>query len=76
MKSSRKGQIVKFHTPYEDEDPNQLYLILEYIDDNKRSRVKIKALDTGFSFPPISTFLANDLVVDEVKTLELDFYLE
>jgi hypothetical protein len=76
MKPSTRGQIVKFHTPYEDEDPEQLYVILEYIEDGKRSRAKILAANTGLSFPPISLVLAEDLEVDEGQTFELDYYLE
>lgn len=76
MKPNRRGQIVKFHTPYHDEDPEQIYAIIEYIEDGSRSRAKIKALNTGLSFPPISLVLAEDLEVDEGQTFELDYYLK
>jgi hypothetical protein len=76
MKPSRRGQVVKFHTPYEDEDPEQLYVILEYIEDGCRSRAKIQAANTESSFPSISLVLAEDLEVDEGQTFELDYYLE
>jgi hypothetical protein len=76
MKPSRRGQVVKFHTPYEDEDPEQLYVVLEYIEDGKRSRAKILAANTGLPFPPISLVLVEDLEVDEGQTFELDYYLE
>jgi hypothetical protein len=76
MKPSRRGQVVKFHTPYEDEDPEQLYVILEYIEDGCRSRVKIQAANTGLSLPSISLVVAEDLEVDEGQTFELDYYLE
>lgn len=76
MKPSRRGQIVKFHTPYHDEDSEQVYIILEYIEDGKRSRVKIQAANTGLSFPPISLVLTEDLEVDESQTFELDYYLK
>ena len=76
MKPNRRGQIVKFHTPYEDEDSEQLYVILEYIEDGIRSRAKIQAANTGLSFPPISLVLVEDLEVDEVQTFQLDYYLE
>lgn len=72
MKPDRRGQIVKFHTPFEDEDPDQLYVILEYIEDGKRTRAKIMALDTGLGFPPVSVVYVRDLAVDENQTKELD----
>ncbi|OBQ57039.1 hypothetical protein JJL45_01965 [Tamlana sp. s12] len=76
MKPNRRGQIVKFHTPYHDEDPEQLYVVLEYIEDGSRSRAKIQAAGTGLSFPPVSLVLAEDLEVDEGQTFELDYYLK
>lgn len=76
MKPSRRGQIVKFHMPYEDENPEQLYLILEYIEDGCRSRAKIQALNTGLSFASISLVLAEDLEVDEGQTFKLGYYLK
>jgi hypothetical protein len=76
MKPSRRGQVVKFHSPYEDEDPEQLYVILEYIEDGYRSRATMQAANTGLSLPSISLVLAEDLEVDEGQTFELDYYLE
>ncbi|WP_377878528.1 hypothetical protein [Algibacter miyuki] len=76
MKLNRRGQIVKFHTPNHDEDPEQLYIVLEYIEDGNRSRAKIQALNTGLSFPSTSIMLVEDLEVDEGQTLELDYYLK
>tara|TARA_R110002096_G_scaffold275178_1_gene468929 strand:+ start:87 stop:338 length:252 start_codon:yes stop_codon:yes gene_type:complete len=76
MKQIRRGQIVKFHTPNHDEDPEQHYLVLEFIADGERSRVKMKTLNTGYSWPWISVVYAKDLEVDEGQTFELDYYLE
>ena len=76
MKPSRRGQIVKFHTPYEDEDPEHVYVVLEYIEDGSRSRAKIQVANTGLCFPPISLVLAEDLEVDEVQNMQLDYYQE
>ncbi|MGJ8684733.1 MAG: hypothetical protein ACSHWW_08920 [Nonlabens sp.] len=76
MNPTRKGQIAKFHTPFEDEDPEQLYVILEYIEDDLKSRVKILALETGLSFPPVSVVWAKDLIVDEIRSFELGCYLK
>lgn len=75
MKSIKRGQIVKFHTPYEDEDPEQLYVVLEVFEDDDRTRAKILALNTGLSFAPISVVYARDLEIDEINTKSLMNYL-
>lgn len=54
----KAGQIVKFHTPNQDEDPNQLYIVLEVNED----RVDIQALDTNLTFPPINRVDRDDLI--------------
>jgi hypothetical protein len=71
MKSISKGNIVKFHTPLTDENPNQLYVVLEVIEDDERPRANIQALNTGLSFPPINTVRLGDLEVVEVDTNDL-----
>ena len=42
MKPTKNGQIVRFHTPLPDENPMQLYVLLEAIFDVERPRGKIK----------------------------------
>lgn len=71
MIPTKAGQIVRFHTPLSDENPEQLYVVLEVIDDDERPRADIKALNTGLSFPPINTVRLNDLEVVEVNTQDL-----
>jgi len=71
MKPDKPGQIAKFHTPLPDENPDQLYVVLEIKDDTERPRADIKALNTGLSFPPVNTVLLNDLEVAEVDTTDL-----
>ena len=71
MRPNKIGQIAKFHTPNEDEDPNQLYVVLEIIEDDDSARADIKALDTGLSFPPINTVRLSDLEVVLVDTADL-----
>lgn len=71
MKPTKIGQVAKFHTPLSDENPNQLYVVLEIKDDDERPRVDIKALNTGLTFPPINTVNLNDLEVVEVNTTDL-----
>ena len=76
MEQIKRGQIVKFHTPNEDENPEQLYLVLEFIEDGERSRAKLKILNTGYSFPWVIVVYSRDLEVDEGQTFELDYYLK
>lgn len=71
MRPNKIGQVAKFHTPLPDENPNQLYVVLEIIEDDERPRADIKALNTGLSFPPINTVKLDDLVVVEVDTADL-----
>ncbi|SDY03757.1 hypothetical protein [Flavobacterium degerlachei] len=71
MKPNKKGQVAKFHTPLTDENPNQIYVVLDIIEDEIRPRAEIKALNTGLAFPPINTVLLNDLEVVEVDTSDL-----
>lgn len=69
----RRGHLVKFHTPFHDEDPKQLYLLLEVFESNDiyKTRADILALGTGFSFPSISKVNLEDLEVVEWNTEEL-----
>ena len=71
MRPTKQGQIVKFHTPLADENPNQLYVVLEVIEDDERPRADIQALNTGLSFPPINTVRLSDLEVVEIETNDL-----
>jgi len=71
MRPNKIGQVAKFHTPLPDENPNQLYVVLEIIEDDERPRADIKALNTGLSFPPINTVSLYDLEVVEVDTDDL-----
>ena len=71
MRPNKKGQIAKFHTPHPDENPEQLYVVLELVEDDDRPRAQIQALNTGLSFVPINTVSLNDLEVVEVNTQDL-----
>ena len=71
MRPNKPGQVAKFHTPLTDENPNQLYVVLEIKEDVERPRADIKALHTGLSFPPINTVSLSDLEVVEVDTSDL-----
>jgi hypothetical protein len=71
MKPNKIGQVVKFHTPLPDENPNQLFVVLEIFEDVERPRAHIKALNAGLSFQPINVALVKDLEVVEVDTTDL-----
>jgi len=71
MRPNKPGQVAKLHTPLPDENPNQLYVVLEIKEDVERPRADIKALNTGLSFPPINTVSLSDLEVVEVDTADL-----
>lgn len=71
MRPNKIGQVAKFHTPLPDENPDQLYVVLEIIEEDERPRADIKALNTGLSFPPINTVKLDDLEVVVVDTADL-----
>jgi hypothetical protein len=71
MRPNKIGQVAKFHTPLPDENPNQLYVVLEIIEDDERPRADIKALSTGLSFPTINTVKLDDLEVVGVDNADL-----
>ena len=71
MRPDKKGQIARFHTPLEGENPEQLYVVLEVIEDDERPRADIQALNTGLSFVPVNTVQLHDLEVVEVDTQDL-----
>ena len=50
---------VKFHTPNEDEDANQVYIILE----NNGDRCLIEAINTGLYIAPTYVVNTNDLIL-------------
>lgn len=71
MQAVKEGEIVKFHTSQGDENPNQLYVVLEVIEDNERSRAKIQALNTGLAFAPVNTVRLTDLEVAKIDNNDL-----
>jgi hypothetical protein len=71
MRPNKLGQVAKYHTPLQDENQDQLYVVLEIKEDGERPRTDIKALNTGLSFPPINTVLLDDLEVVEVDTSDI-----
>ena len=71
MRPNKQGQIVKFHTSLEGENPEQLYVVLQVIEDDERPRADIQALNTGLAFAPINTVRLDDLEVVVVSTKDL-----
>ncbi len=49
------GDIVRFHTPYPDEDPNTIFIVLwSYYDpDGKSSRAEVVKFDQVLRSPPV-----------------------
>ena len=70
MKPTSPGQIVKYHTPFPDEDPDQLYVVLEILKGD-RTDAKIRALNTGMPLAPVSVTDINDLTVVYISTQDL-----
>lgn len=72
MRPNKSGQIARFHTPYPQEDPNQLYIVLDAFEDTERPRAHIKALFSGMGkFTPINTVLLDDLELVDMNTSDL-----
>lgn len=71
---NRAGKIVKFHTLLEDESPDDIYLVLEFMDDGEKSRVLVKSLNTGYSMPWTRILKASYFEVDMIHTKEADNY--
>ncbi len=65
MIPTQKGQIVRFHTPFPDEDPAQFYVVLDLFNDVDIPRTHIKALGIDLSLVPINTVLIEDLELVE-----------
>ncbi|RRB06852.1 hypothetical protein [Larkinella rosea] len=70
MNPNSTGQLVKFPTPYPDENPNHLYVVLEIFED-ERPRAHIQALNTGLSFPSVNTVRVSDLDAVKMDTNDL-----
>ena len=74
MRPNKTEQVANFNIRLPDENPNQLYVVLEIIEDDERPRADIKKLKTDLSFPTINTVNLSDLNVVEVVTANLVGY--
>ena len=72
MKPNKIEHVAKFHTPLPHENPNQVYDVLEIIEDEERSGADIKALNIGLSFPFIITVKLDDIEIIEIDTSDRD----
>ncbi|SIS60160.1 hypothetical protein [Belliella pelovolcani] len=73
MRPTKAGQVVRFHTPYPDEDPNMIYHLL-YLDDEDYPDIRkadIKAMCSDSSFLLIDRVNLEDLEVVEFDLKDL-----
>ena len=71
MIPTQKGQIVRFHTPFPDEDSDQMYVVIESFYDVEKPRALIKALGFGPTLAPTSTVLIEDLELVQLISEDL-----
>jgi len=72
MLPNKAGQVVRFHTPFPDEDPKMIFNLL-YLDDEDypiRS-AKIRPIFSGLTIPPIKRVQLDDLEVVELDLKDL-----
>ena len=72
MLPNKAGQVVRFHTPFPDEDPNMIYNLL-YLDeeDYPNRSAKIRPIFSKLTIPPINRVLLEDLEVVELDLKDL-----
>jgi hypothetical protein len=72
MLPNKAGQVVRFHTPFPDEDPNMIYNLL-YLDeeDYPNRRADIRPISSSLSIPPINRVQLSDLEVVELDLNDL-----
>ena len=64
MPSFKVGHLVKFKTPFPDEDPEQAYIIKEVKVGYEDTRIDISPLNLGLAFPPVYTVRSTDLIIE------------
>lgn len=65
MRPTKIGQVVKYHTPFPDENPNQLYVMLELYEDVEVPRGYMKPLNFPFH-------LETRVVLDDVEVVKVN----
>ena len=76
MTNFKRGQIVNFHTPFPEEDPDARYLIIEVRKDKKRSRALVQSIGTKLHFASTHVYLLEDLEINEGLTRSLKRYVK
>jgi hypothetical protein len=76
MTKFKRGQIVNFHTPFPEEDPNERYIILEVREDKKRARALVQSIGSKLHFAPSHVYLLKDLEIDAGLTRSLKRYIK
>ena len=69
MRPNKVGQVVRFHTPYPDEDPNMIYHLLDFDerDHFPKPSADIQVIFSNLSFVPI-----NRVRLEELEVVEFD----
>ncbi len=64
MRPTKAGQLAKFKTPFQNDDPDQLYVVLKIMNEFEMPRVHIKAVNSkSVESAIIYTVLLADLEV-------------
>jgi hypothetical protein len=58
---TKQGQIVRFHTPFADENPNQIFIVNEIFFDVEKPRAIIKTIGGKFGWSLTSSVSVEDL---------------
>ena len=58
---TKQGQIVRFHTPFADENPNQIFIVNEIFFDVEKPRAIIKTIGVTFGWSLTSSVSVEDL---------------
>jgi hypothetical protein len=58
---TKQGQIVRFHTPFADENPNQIFIVNEIFFDVEKPRAIIKTIGGTFGWSLTSSVSVEDL---------------
>lgn len=73
MRPSKIGQVVRFHTPFPDEDPDMIYHLLDFDDSGhfRTPSAEIQPIFSNLTFVPINRVKLEDLEVVEFDLRDL-----
>lgn len=76
MRPNKVGQVVRFHTPYPDEDPDMIYHLLDFDDSGRfpTPPADIQPIFSKLTFVPINRVKLEDLEVVEFDLKDLMGY--